>query len=393
MSNWIGFGITTTDARTGKRIAANVQIVDSTGAIYRYSTMNVPEDEGFAVIGCADGPSHVTIAAEGYVTIDNQDYVMPGPVNPNFAMIPTAAPLPEQPSRAERLNVRANFCNIYDSTGKAIFSAFLPVANVDDWLKCLVAAGSTHVVFSPECAYNDYMPPFDWRGEPDRFAALVKQVSETKGANGKALTPILFMDNGDPNPMPRLRQYWPNLAASIAKAGVMDRCIVVPAWEPVVGGYTSNEMSQALQMMHQLFAGAIMAWHGSPTRWVGSSWPVEPDDPWQGAESEFYKAHGGEFIDLVLYQAQADSIDAPNCDPAQEDCWLNRWADGVVRVGGGLNGWRVIPLCLAEGPAYSFIRGRSTPEQARAWAKAGGDYAKELGVTVSYMNGIPEGEW
>ncbi len=187
-----------------------------------------------------------------------------------------------------------------------------------------------------------------------------------------------------------------------------------------------------------------MAWHGSPTRWVGSSNPGEPDDPWRrwswpvrdangdltyyiddkgnrqvvyatgdrigndaeidkaehpddlgkwgGAEAEFYKMAGGEFIDLVLYQAQADSIDAPNCDPAQEDCWLNRWADGVLRVGGGLNGWRVIPLCLAEGPAYSFIRGRSTPEQARAWAKAGGDYAKELGVTVSYMNGLPKGE-
>lgn len=293
------------------------------------------------------------------------------------------------------LNVRANFCNIYDSTGLPIFSPFLAVApSFDDWMRCLVAAGSTHVVLSPECAYNDYLQPFvqpfDWRDQPDRFAALVTKVANQTGANGNAITPILFMDNGGADPMPRLNRYWPGLFASLRAAGVLSSCVVVPAWEPVKGEYTSSQMSQALILLHQLAPEAPMAWHGSPDRWVGSSNPVEPDDPWQGAESGFYKSHGGEFIDLVLYQSTADGVYQGACDVNDGSCWLNRWLDGVLRVGGGMNGWRVIPLCLAEGPAYSFIRWQSTPAQAQDWAANGRNTAALHGVTVSFMNGIPK---
>jgi len=389
--SWTGYGLTTTDARTGKRIAANVHVVDSTGAIYEIATMTpVPgADEGFARIGLATGPGTVTITAIGYEPLTFTTD-LPGAPNQNHALTPVTPPLP---SRDDMLNVAGNFCNVLDSRGVCIFSAFLPQAETeglyDDWMAKLVAAGSTHVVVSPECAYNAYMTPFDWRGQPERFAALVLKIANTVGANGKAITPILFMDNGDPNPLPRLRQYWPGLFAALRANGVLSRCIVVPAWEPVIGGYTSYDMSQSMLLLHDLAPEAIMAWHGSPTRWVGSSNPVEPDDPWQGAEKDFYKSHGGEFIDLVLYQAQADAVVFPNCDASQANCWLNRWMDGVLRVGGGLNGWRVIPLCLAEGPAYLAIRGHATPEEARVWATAGRDEARTAGVTVSFMNGLP----
>ena len=121
----------------------------------------------------------------------------------------------------------------------------------------------------------------------------------------------------------------------------------------------------------------------------GASNPLEPDDPWQGDEAGFWKAWGGEFIDICLYQSDADAVYQGACDPTLDNCWLNRWTDGVVRLGTGYNGWRIVPICLAEGPAYTYIRGESTSDQARAWATAGRDVALSYGVTITYMNGLP----
>lgn len=300
----------------------------------------------------------------------------------------------EQPTKAERLNVAANFCNIYCADGAPMFTAFLPKADeqgrTDKWLSLLVAADSTHVTFSPKASYNDYMGGgFDWLNQPERFAALVKTVSETRGANGLALTPVLFLDEGGPDPKPRINTFWQPIAIALRQVGVIDRCIVVPAWEPVRGDWTSADLSYSLQCLKAWFPESIIGCHFSPTRWVGSSNPLEPDDPWQGAESDFYKSHGGEFIEIAFYQAPADAVFMPICDPADDDCWLNRWTDGVIRLGNGVNGWRIVPICLSEGPAYSFIRNQSTPVMARDWATAGRDLANSYGVTVSYMNGLP----
>ena len=295
------------------------------------------------------------------------------------------------------MNIAANFCNIYCADGTPMFTAFLPKADeqgrTDSWLRLLVDAGSTHVTFSPKASYNDYMGGgFDWLGQPERFAALVKTVSETTGANGLALTPVLFLDEGGPAPRPRIDGYWPGIAQSLRQNGTIGRCIVVPAWEPVRGDWTSADLSYALQRLHEWFPESIMGCHFSPTRWVGSSNPLEPDDPWQGAESDFYKSYGGEFIEIAFYQAPADAVFTPVCDYMNEDCWLSRWYDGVIRLGTGYHGWRVMNVCLSEGPAYSFIRMQSTPEQARTWADAGKALADSLGVTVSYMNGLPRNE-
>lgn len=275
-----------------------------------------------------------------------------------------------------------------------MFTAFLPKADeqgrFDEWMRLLVTAGSTHVTFSPKAAYHDYMGGgFDWLNQPERFAALVKKVSEYTGANGKAVTPILFLDDGGPDPKPRIDAYWPAIASALRQNGTIDRCIVVPAWEPVKGDWTSAELSYALKTIKALFPESIIGCHFSPTRWAGSSNPLEPDDPWQGGESEFYKSHGGEFIEIAFYQAQADAVFNPVCDPNDDACWLNRWYDGVIRLGRGVNGWRIVPICLSEGPAYTYIRNQSTSDMARRWATSGRDLATAEHVNVCFMNGLP----
>ena len=79
----------------------------------------------------------------------------------------------------------------------------------------------------------------------------------------------------------------------------------------------------------------------------------------------------------------------PECDVNNDDCWLNRWYDGVIRYGNGVNGWRRVNICLSEGPAYLYIRGVISSADARAWATSGRNLATACGVTVSFMNGLP----
>lgn len=101
---WTGFGLTTTDARTGKRIPANVKITDSTGGISRFAT-GVPQpgiDDGYAVVGLATGVGAVDITAAGYESLHLMiDF--PGPVNPNFPLQPSARPWETMPTDQVKL--------------------------------------------------------------------------------------------------------------------------------------------------------------------------------------------------------------------------------------------------------------------------------------------------
>lgn len=307
----------------------------------------------------------------------------------------------KQPTREERFNVEANFCNIFDDDGEAIFTAFLPQAETlgfyDRWIKKLVDAGSNHIAFSTFAAYridaHQYMASFNWLDQPERFAAFVKKVSETPGANGKAITPIIFLDDGGVNPLPRIRQYWPALAAAMKANGVINRCIIICGWEPVVGDWSSYELNEAMELQYQLFhvgTDAIFGWHGSPKRWVGSSNPVQADDPWQGGEHTFADQFSGKHIELPFYQAEADSPILVHCDYMVEDCWTSRWYDGVIRYGQGINDWRKMEwVCLAEGPAFLAIRKHVTSQEARIWATEGKKIGDMLGVKICFMNGLP----
>ena len=166
-------------------------------------------------------------------------------------------------------------------------------------------------------------------------------------------------------------------------------CIVVPGWELIrASDATSADFSYALEKLHHDGWSHIWA-HLSPGRAAFSSNPIERDDPWQGGESECWKTHGGQYVEGLLYQSEAVRPDDDKCDPANDDCWLNRWEDVVPRLGAGMNGWRIVHLCYFEGPAYYYYRRQSDSAFARRIATAAKKLATKYGVTIGFGNGLP----
>ncbi len=136
---------------------------------------------------------------------------------------------------------------------------------------------------------------------------------------------------------------------------------------------------------------ATLFMHGSPERWAASSNPLEKDDPWQGAEGGFFMAHGGEKIKGWLYQLRhGDEIyhDA-NEDEDVPGNYLNRWQDGVMRMGAGFHNWRIMIVVAFETVAFEFFRHGATPRQAREVATRLKRVADKWGVKVGYGNGLP----
>jgi hypothetical protein len=291
--------------------------------------------------------------------------------------------------------VLCNFCNLLDGAGRVVYTPALQGAvaagTFDEWMVIQRAAGSTHTAFGdfvggPAYPGVHWSNP-EWSQDPAAIREFVLSVLNTESADGLGFRPIIFLDGGAANPSPRIQQNWPVIATALD--GLLPYVLLVIAWEPVVGDWTSNQYSQALELAHSLFPGAYLAGHGSPTRWVGSSNPPEPDDPWQGAESDFFKTHGGQYLSGWFYQTPHGQALYEDCSPDDDACWLNRWNDGVVRLGGGYHGWRVMDVNLFETVAYEFFRGQATSQQAREVASRGQVVAQSANVRVGFGNGLP----
>jgi hypothetical protein len=263
-----------------------------------------------------------------------------------------------------------------------------------EWTAILRAAGTSHIPFGPPLPGAAY-PGIPW-ANPDFWADLPAFRRFVDKLIADNFVPHVFV-GGDTFAVSRFED-WPRLAQALA--GVHDKIIVSPAWEPVVGGWTSKQVSDATIALAQLFPSAVLAWHFSPTRWACSSNPVEPNDPWQGGESECYKDHGGEKVIMALYQLPHGSdIYGGYCNPDIEDgsCWLNRWQDGVERLGAGKNGWRIVIIVGYETVAYEAFRLAGAPDDVRAkMSKDARDIATQMrqvadlhGVRVGHGNGLP----
>lgn len=297
----------------------------------------------------------------------------------------------------EVLKYRGHLCNLRDARGGVIWTPSLPgcpESVQDDWLRCIAANGGTHVPFGsfePGEAYPGigYVNP-DWTHDPVSIRALLQKVID------RGMVPVVFLDGGGPNPRPRLDAFYP--AMRQAGMGLWSQILTVPCgWEPVVGDWRSSDVSYALTSWHRMVPEALIGYHGSPERLVGSSNPIEPDDPWQGGESDFYTSHGGEFIHLALYQTRhgRDIYTPCTCPHAAQpfghldSCFLNRWEDYVARIGAGYHGWRQLPICAYETVAYEFFRGQATSEQARDVATALKTVTDKWGVDCLWGNGAP----
>lgn len=292
-------------------------------------------------------------------------------------------------SQDELRHVMTNFCNLRDSKNRVVFTAFLPALSAeerDEWYELQRQNGSTHIAISAQAGYpGSPIPSFDLRNDPAQLAAIVKEILRTPSADGKGFTPIIFLDSGEAGIKDRIDIFWSNIRAAIGDDEA--DCIIVPGWELVnASAVTSEEYSYALTTLYRHGWSHIWA-HLAPGRAACSSNPIERDDPWQGGESDCWKTHGGQYVEGLLYQAEATR---PNDDQMPDtEGWLDRWNDVVPRLGKGMNGWRIMHLCFFESQAYYYYRGQSDSAFCRRIATRAKQLADKYGVTAGNGNGIP----
>lgn len=317
------------------------------------------------------------------------------PVEPPSQPEQPEPPAPVLRASGERLlTYRGCLANLHDKDGRVIWTPALPGASAEvrqDWYQRLRAGGCTHIPigpFTPGPAYPgvSWSNP-DWTQDATGIRGLVEELLSTDAGDGYGFRPVIFADGGDSDPRPRLGAFLPVLRQALQ--GLEAYVIWVPAWEPVVGAWRSSDVSWALCEMHQAAPGVAIGYHGSPERLVGSSNPLEPDDPWQGGESVFYTSHCGEFIQIALYQTDHGMNIYEDCNEDTEGCWLDRWQDYVRRIGGGLNGWRVLPLVGFETCAYQFFRGQVDAQACQVMAQRMKRVADKWSVPFHWGNGAP----
>lgn len=331
----------------------------------------------------------------GAAPVRTTPFFEPGPGN---VETPPTPPLPIKATGERLYDYKGCLGTLRDSQGRVVWTPALPGAPADvraEWYRLLRAAGCTHIPigpFGPGPSYPGivHWDNPDWRNDAAAIRGLAVELLETDAGDGYGFRPVIFTDGGPRNPQPRLEAFFPVLSQALD--GLDDYVFVLPAgWEPVVGDFTSREVSWALETWHSYRPRSLIAYHGSPERLVGSSNPVEPDDPWHGGESEFYKSHGGQYISLALYQTPHGRAIYETCNPDDESgaCWANRWQDYVERIGGGKNGWRVLKLVLFEVGTYETTRGLKTPAEAMVAVRLGQAVCLNHAVPCGFGDGLP----
>lgn len=309
-----------------------------------------------------------------------------------FEVIRLDAPI-SKPTKDQILDVKANFISMRDAFGRVMLSwlwPLLPENEQRDWFQRWRAAGLTHVVMCPVMSYpKNALGPggtdlwADWRTDPQRFASAVVQIRE------EGFIPILQMTSGDGGTGNDVQQYWPALLQALGSS--LPYCLVTPGFEVVGpgGGWTSAQLSRGLQVLHAANPGALGV-HLQPERATGASHPVEPDDPWQGDEAGFWRSHGGEFVDILLYQCPHGSklLDRSGAAPGV-GAWEDRWNEILDRLGKGALGWRQVHVCCFEKTGYDYYHGNATDSDV-TWTSGRAQYQADVrGVPVSYGDGLP----
>lgn len=312
------------------------------------------------------------------------------------------------------LNIRGHLCNLNDglgSGGKSII--YTPTAiscwyrerqRFKRWMDEIIEHGGTHLHSNLPDGGPSYNGIWDQPDIWSNLGALREFALEVTDGYGLSLT--WWMDHGGSDPLPRIQKNWPKFAETLED--LLPHMIGFPGCEPVVGDWSSREASEALKLQYALMPSMPMGWHGSPTRWVASSNPLERDDPWQGGEASWAYFDGAEHVQIYAYQTEhgrmlyevcdndhskAETFDkGPHGEPEPCTCWLSRWRDGVMRYGTGFHYWREMKVCLFETTTYEYIRGEATSEDARdvaTWGQRIVDWWAP-GLDLGFGNGLPQ---
>ena len=290
-------------------------------------------------------------------------------------------PKPTRASLAEP--IKANFCGKDTPWGTKNFDIFLPCYTAEQRLLLYqdkLADGLNTLVLSVEGDYHG-LNPFDFTKDFDSLKNLILEVQAA------GLNVILFMASGDTGSDEGIETYFGGLLRYLCAVPDLR---IVPAFEPVVGGWSSNRLSDAMVTIGNYLQPGWELWvHLSPTRASGSSNPVESTDPWQGDEAGFFRSDGGQFVTGLLYQTEHGSaLTNPPSHPNLPDYpnypgYLGRLYEISIRALVGGRGWRKTRVCVFETIAYDYFNNNLSPDYAKEVVKQ----CKALGYT-DFGNGI-----
>jgi len=304
------------------------------------------------------------------------------------------APAAITPTKAQILDVKANFISMRDAWNRVMLSWFwplLPDYQQQDWFSLWRSSGLTHVVICPVMSYpHNALGPEgsdlldDWRGQPERFATVVTRALQ------EGFIPIIQMTSGDGGTGHDVDVYWPALIAALSN--VKQFCLGSCGFEVVGpgGGWTSAQLSRGLMALHDAGFGAIGV-HLQPERATGASHPVEPDDPWHGDEAGFWTSHGGEFADCLLYQTPHGSkLLDPNGGGPNIGAWEDRWIEIIDRLGKGALGWRKVQLVMFEKTGYDYFHNDCTDADVVRTSNRAYDLCVARSVVCGFGDGLPD---
>lgn len=319
--------------------------------------------------------SQLRVEAKGFALYDAHADVPAG--NATLTVTLTAAKPPPDP-----VDVRANFCALRDpgAADAPIFTSIWP--SRDDatrarWLEIATAAGDTHYAVSIVQGYGA-IDPDHASYYPDRMPVFVDRLRELLAAH---LVPIVYLHSGDDWPSEGAA-YFTRVLAAIPRE-LHARCIWVPGWEVVPGGWSTWQLCQATRAIREALggdalAGPWMALHLGDGRLSFSSHPVESDDPFAGDEIASWRSWYGQQYRFFFYQSALVRQDDPFDDRVPGSTWErahevltrvvgDRWANGPDWFAG--MAVRSIPVWWEANEEW-YYRGRETRERMLAIAAA-----------------------
>jgi hypothetical protein len=381
------------DATTGNPIA---------GADVYISTLEGhTNSQGYVYLAPVPGPTNeLEIYATGYVDYKQTIPIASWSCDVSVNMVPLRGP---RPTRAQTMNIAANFLSLHDVQGRLMFSWFYPTLGDADralWRQAYIDAKVTHVVLDPAPCYPGFWAPCaDYRGNP---TPLVSASTELLNHN---FIPIVMMTTGDAGTQGEPDTTWPGIVNAFRAS---EPCVIGEAGDPCAvlalgfetGGpcsaWTAAQISHAITVGHQLAPNAIWAWEGCPERFSGVSNPPQADDPWHSNEDAFWNSNGGENFQIMLYETPHGPKLLDPAGATGQFCHLespcgayeDRFVEGLQ--GHGFGG-RHVPISFFEVTGSDYKGGGVSDATVLRINNRALRLCQQYGQTCSFGNGIPTG--
>lgn len=440
------------------RVGATVVIEATVGGVPAFAQAGITDANGYVpfhgVTARADGAS-VKVTRDGCVPATVTFEHIPA-TNYDLPTINISPARPRVKTWAETSNGVCNFGSALDREGRHIFTPFLAplweqnrISELEDWLTRLAGENNNCLVLSIEAArgYRDYfLPAFDYRGDLARFDQFLSFLQGYAAGDGAAWRFVVNITSGDGDRQEAWSEVAPTGAALKSRVPIViwsNGFETLREWKPINLSRWWTEMHAAFGDGARLMAwgmpGAVPAasFHGDGTRaeceaqdynWIdyddarrpGIGGCVDRDDPWQGKEPDSTSSHGAEWVTDWAYQWEHGSAVLDPCGRTIFDgtkgkdgqpvamyppcCGMNRFDDGVARIGAGIcsddygangpksspcSGWGRKHFWAMETDTMDAFQGRSSPAIAEMVANQAELVFLAYGVNQNYGSGGP----